>query len=106
MAQLLEATMLLCFGISWPISLVKNIRAKTAKATSVWFILLIMTGYVAGITAKLISHATGYILAVYFLNLAVVSCNLAVWFVNHARDRREEKNRKGADLHVHSAANL
>lgn len=106
MAQILEATMLLCFGVSWPLSLVKNIRSKTAKATSVWFILLIILGYVAGIAAKLIAHATGYILVVYFLNLAVVSCNLAVWFVNHARDRREEKKRTGGEQHDYSAANL
>lgn len=105
MAQILEAVMLICFGVSWPVSLVKNIRAKTAKATSVWFILLILMGYVAGITAKLVSHATGYILAVYFFNLAVVSCNLIVWFCNHARDRMESKKER-SEQHVPHAANL
>ncbi|MBP3313978.1 MAG: hypothetical protein J6K84_04905 [Oscillospiraceae bacterium] len=106
MAQFLEATMLLCFGVSWPISLAKSIQAKTAKTTSVWFILLIMAGYMAGITAKIISHTTGYILVVYFLNLAVVSCNLIVWCMNHSRDRKQEKCQKGETFHVHNAANL
>ena len=52
MAEILETVMLICFGCSWPMSLVKNIKAKTAKGMSVGFTLLILTGYVAGITAK------------------------------------------------------
>lgn len=52
MAELLESTMLICFGLSWPMNLAKNIKAKSAKNMSLQFILLIITGYIAGITAK------------------------------------------------------
>ena len=106
MAQVLEAGMLLCFGVSWPISLVKNIRAKTAKSTSIWFILLILLGYTAGIAAKLLSHAAGYVIVVYLFNFAVVFCNLIVWFFNHARDCREAKHTERRECHVVRAANL
>ena len=51
MANILETIMLICFGLSWPVSAYKNYQARTAKSTSLSFILLIMTGYVAGIGA-------------------------------------------------------
>ena len=51
MASILEATMLLCFGLSWPINALNAWRARTAKATSPAFLALITFGYVAGIAA-------------------------------------------------------
>ena len=65
MAQLLEAIMMICFGLSWPMALVKNIRAKSAKGMSLPFILLIISGYVAGTIAKIISDNITYVLIVY-----------------------------------------
>lgn len=90
MSELLEAAMLLCFGCSWPLSVYKNFKAKTAKNMSLWFILLIIFGYVAGITAKIITGRINYVLAVYILNLVVVSMNLAVYFINKNYDRKSE----------------
>lgn len=92
MTQALEATMLVCFGLSWPINLVKNIKAGTAKSMSLKFILLIIFGYVAGITAKLITGQLTYVLIVYILNILVVSLNLAVYFVNKHKDKVRERN--------------
>lgn len=63
MTNLLEAMMLLCFGFSWPISLVNNYRQRTAHGMSLPFILLIIFGYVCGITAKIVGHKINYVLA-------------------------------------------
>lgn len=90
MANLLESTMLLCFGLSWPISVVKNLKAKTAKSTSLSFILLIIFGYIAGIAAKFYSHNINYVLAVYIFNIVMVSANLVVYFINKRYDRQAE----------------
>lgn len=93
MAELLESTMLICFGLSWPMNLIKNIKAKSAQNMSLQFILLIITGYVAGISAKLYNHRFNYVLVVYLLNLVVVSANVAVYFINRRYDRqRKETN--------------
>ena len=56
MAQILETMMLICFGLSWPISVVKNVKSGTARGMSLPFILMITCGYVAGITAKLLTE--------------------------------------------------
>ena len=103
MSELLEAAMLICFGCSWPLSVYKNYKAKTAKNMSLWFILLIITGYVAGITAKIITGHVNYVLAVYSLNLVVVSANLVVYFVNKGYDHREEHGHVVRAVKCHSA---
>lgn len=91
MAELLETIMLICFGLSWPMNLAKNIKAKSAKNMSLQFILLIIVGYIAGISAKIYSHRFNYVLAVYLLNLIVVSANLVVYFINCRYDKQEQK---------------
>lgn len=88
MGSLLEAVMMLCFGLSWPINVIKAYKARTAKGTSLPFILLITFGYLAGITAKIVSGQINYVLAVYLFNLAVVALNIAVYFRNIALDRK------------------
>lgn len=87
MAQFLEMGMLVCFGFSWPMSLYKNIKAKSAHSMSLPFILLIVSGYVAGIAAKIYSHSINFVLAVYVLNLIIVCVNLVVYFINRRYDR-------------------
>jgi len=91
MAEILETVMLICFGLSWPINLVKNIKAKTAASTSLKFLLLIDLGYVAGIAAKFAAHRINYVLAVYFINLFFVTVNIIVYFINRKNDLKKEK---------------
>ncbi|MBQ8526545.1 MAG: hypothetical protein IJ460_07515 [Clostridia bacterium] len=91
MAEILETVMLICFGISWPMSVYKNIRARTAESMSLGFILMITTGYIAGISAKLAAHRYNYVLAVYIINLIMVSANLVVYFINKGYDRKRSE---------------
>lgn len=88
MGSIFESIMLICFGLSWPLNVIKAYKAKTAKGTSLPFILLIITGYIAGITAKLVTNQINYVLIVYLLNLAIVSLNILVYFRNIALDRK------------------
>ncbi len=98
MTEMLETIMLICFGISWPINLVKNYRLRSAKSTSLTFLLLIWFGYVAGVAAKLIQlfspamkDPTWYLLTIYMINLVMLSANLLVYFRNRQLDRAAEK---------------
>lgn len=89
MAELLETLMLICFGFSWPMSVYKNIKAKSAKAMSLGFIIMITLGYLAGIMAKIQLHHYSYVLIVYIINLIMVAINLVVYFVNRKYDKEE-----------------
>lgn len=92
MGPIFETIMLICFGMSWPLNVIKAYKARTAKGTSLPFILLIITGYIAGIAAKVVTGSINYVLAVYILNLAIVSLNVVVYFRNVALDKRSAKN--------------
>ena len=89
MGSIFETVMLLCFGFSWPMNLIKAYNAKTAKGTSLLFILLIIIGYVAGITAKIVTGQTNYVLVAYILNLAIVLLNLVIYFRNLTLDKKK-----------------
>ncbi|MBQ8642568.1 MAG: hypothetical protein IJ480_10165 [Clostridia bacterium] len=88
MSSVLETVMLICFGLSWPVNVWKNIKARTAKNMSLPFILLISLGYVAGICAKIYAGSINFVLAVYVLNLVMVSANLVVYWINRQYDRK------------------
>ncbi len=90
MYSILETIMLVCFGFSWPLNVIKSYKSKTTKGMSLPFIMLIITGYVAGITAKIISGQVNYVLIAYFLNLAIVSINVIVYFRNVALDKKAD----------------
>ena len=88
MGSILETAMLVCFGFSWPLNVMKAYKAKTAKGTSLPFILLIVAGYIAGITAKVITDQINYVLIAYIVNLAIVSLNIVIYFRNVSLDKK------------------
>lgn len=49
LSNILEAVMLVCFGASWPFSIVKAVRTKVVRGKSPVFLSLIIAGYVAGL---------------------------------------------------------
>ena len=88
MGAIFETIMLICFGLSWPINVVKAYKARTTKGTSLPFILLIITGYLAGITAKIVNGQFNYVLIVYIINLVIVMFNVVVYFRNYRLDKK------------------
>lgn len=94
MGSILETVMLVCFGFSWPLNVIKAHRARTAKGTSLPFILLIITGYIAGISAKLVSGQVNYVLAAYILNLTIVSINVVIYFRNASLDKQHAQEKE------------
>lgn len=87
MIEICEIIMLVCFGLSWPTSLIKNIKSKTAKGMNLPFTCLIILGYVAGMTAKILGKEFTFVFVMYILNLVVVCGNLIVYFINKTYDR-------------------
>lgn len=91
MGSILETVMLVCFGFSWPLNVIKAYKAKTARGTSLPFILLIITGYIAGIAAKIITWQINYVLIAYIVNLAIVSLNILIYFRNYSIDKKSQQ---------------
>lgn len=91
MAEVLEALMLICFGLSWPLNAYKNYKAGTAVGTSWQFIALITLGYFAGIAAKFVSGNLNWVLVVYFINVICIAANWVVYFRNCRLDAQRAR---------------
>lgn len=88
MQQIFEMVMLVCFGLSWPISVYKSFTSHSTQGKSLVFMLAIIIGYIAGITGKLVGGQINYVLVMYCFNLTVVSFDLMLYFVNKRREKR------------------
>ena len=95
MAEIFEIIMVLCFGASWPMNIMRSYRARTAKGKSLAFLLLIILGYIAGIVSKFFNEAymnsfdtKWYVLFFYFLNMFMVSLDVAMYFRNKRLDSK------------------
>ncbi len=98
MSEFLEIVMIVSFGASWPINVMKSYKTRTAKGKSLLFLLLIFFGYVAGIISKFLNQAymadfsqKWYVLFFYFLNLFMVGLDLILYFRNRALDKKREE---------------
>ena len=91
MAQFCEVLMLVCFGISWPFNIAKSLKSRTAKGKSVAFELCIIIGYVCGLAGKFIGGNITYVVAVYVLDLLMVTTDLIITLRNKVLDRMAEK---------------
>ena len=90
-AKILEATMLVLFGISWPFNLMKSIKSKSTKGKSLLFLCLIDLGYIAGITSKFVSttfvwETDWWVFMIYVINFLFVSADLIMYFINRSRE--------------------
>ena len=97
MAEILEIVMILSFGASWPMNVMKSYKARTAKGKSLGFLCLIFFGYIAGIISKFVNEAymasfaeKWYVLFFYFLNLIMVGADLILYFRNKKLDKKKE----------------
>jgi hypothetical protein len=83
-AQLFEAAMLICFGLSWPISILKSWRIKFVRGKSPAFLSLIFFGYLSGITYKLLDAWVNntppeWTTSLYALNAVFVATDLVLY---------------------------
>lgn len=94
MSELFEIIMIVSFGASWPLNVMKSYKARTTKGKSLAFLLLIFFGYIAGITSKLINEAymasfatKWYVLVFYVLNFVMVGADLVMYVRNYRLDK-------------------
>lgn len=93
--------MIVSFGASWPLNIMKAYKSRSTKGVSLAFTSLICIGYVAGIVSKLVAYATigaSYwtfltVLAFvfYWINLVMVSSAIVIYFRNKKIESKENK---------------
>ncbi|MGE4301662.1 MAG: hypothetical protein AB7F40_08680 [Victivallaceae bacterium] len=86
-AQSFEAVMMISFGFSWPISILKTIKAKNPTGKSQAFTALVIVGYIAGIGFKLCGQ-TDWVIVFYMLNACFASTDLLLCIYYMRRNRK------------------
>lgn len=94
-SELLEIIMVVSFGTSWPLNVIKSYKARTTKGKSLPFLLLIFFGYIAGILSKFMSETymasfaqKWYVLFFYVLNFVMVGIDLCLYVRNYRLDKK------------------
>ena len=102
MSEIFEIVMLVTFGASWPLNVMKSYKARTTKGKSLPFLLLIFIGYAAGILSKLVNPAymaviaeKWYVLFFYVLNFIMVGTDLCMYVRNYRLDKKTAEAKNG-----------
>ena len=95
LAELLEIVMIVSFGFSWPLNVIKSYKSRTTKGKSLAFLLLIFFGYIAGISSKFVNESymanissKWYVLFFYVLNFIMVGADLVMYIINYRLDKK------------------
>ena len=96
MAEFFELMMIILFGASWPLNVLKSYKARTTKGKSLGFLYLIFFGYIAGIISKFVNNdymthinEKWYVLFFYVLNFVMVGADLILYYRNKAIDAKK-----------------
>ncbi len=81
-----EALMLLCFGAAWPFSIYKSYRSRQNSGKSVFFLGIVLIGYISGIIHK-IFYNFDPVIYLYGLNGIMVSMDMILYFRNRRYER-------------------
>jgi hypothetical protein len=76
-----EIAMLVCFGAAWPVSIVKSLRTRQVAGKSLFFLVIILVGYAAGILHKAL-YRYDLVIWLYALNAAMVAADIFLYLRN------------------------
>ncbi len=84
--SIFEAMMLVCFGLSWPMNILKSWRTRSAVGKSLAFLLIIEVGYICGMLNKVLVRFD-WVFFLYVLNFCMVGTDVILYFRNRRLDR-------------------
>jgi hypothetical protein len=82
-----EAAMLMCFAAAWPFSIYRSWKSRTSHGKSLFFMLIVVMGYIFGIMNKFLMNDINYVLAFYVLDMALVCIDVSIYLRNRHLDK-------------------
>ncbi len=80
--------MLVCFGLAWPVSIVKSYKAGTNKGKSLLFLIVVFSGYISGIMHKIFFNFDSVVI-LYILNCFMVGVDILLYFRNSVIEKKK-----------------
>ena len=90
LAKILEAMMIIGFGVSWPFAIYKSWKSKSTKGKSIVFMICIFVGYICGIISKFLFHNFNLAFWFYFPNTTLVFIDILLYFKNKKYEKEQE----------------
>ena len=91
-ADLCESLMMIAFGASWPMQIIKTVKTKNPMGKSFTFLWLILLGYLAGVASKIISGKLLTAAALCLcINTVMVATDLTLSLTYLRRLKRQQK---------------
>ncbi|MGM0508709.1 MAG: hypothetical protein ACQERZ_06025, partial [Fusobacteriota bacterium] len=88
--SIFELTMLVCFGLAWPVSVYKSMKTKSTEGKSLGFMYIILIGYIAGITHKII-YSFDIVIYVYIINFLMVVLDIFLYYRNQKYEKAKAR---------------
>ena len=76
-----EIIMLVCFGCAWPVSVYKSLTSKSVEGKSLFFMYIVLTGYISGFFHK-VFYSFDAVIYLYVLNLLMVTTDILLFYRN------------------------
>ncbi len=88
--SIFEAIMLICFGAAWPASIWKSYTSRDNSGKSILFLIIIFTGYIAGIIHKLFYYYD-FVIILYIINALMVLTDIVLYYRNYRLEQDKVK---------------
>lgn len=76
-----EIVMLVCFGAAWPFSIYHSWKTRSNRGKSLFFLIIILVGYVAGALHKFLDDYDP-VVYLYLANMVMVSTDILLFISN------------------------
>lgn len=90
LASILETLMIVSFGVSWPLSIMRSYRSRSTKGKSLMFMCFILFGYFCGLASKIISGTYNLAFWFYIPNICMVTTDICLYFRNKRIEASEQ----------------
>lgn len=78
-----ESIMMITFGCAWPASIYKTFTSRSNQGKSIFFLWLVLVGYVCGTIFQLQAFGSGQrVIYLFFLNTAMVLIDIVLYYRN------------------------
>ncbi|MBI9017683.1 MAG: hypothetical protein JEZ07_10545 [Phycisphaerae bacterium] len=84
--SIFEIGMMACFGAAWPVSIYKSIKSRCNDGKSLYFMIIVLLGYICGVIHKYFYNMDN-VIWLYIFNSLLVFIDLGLYYRNHKRNQ-------------------
>ena len=88
--SIFEIVMLVAFGSAWPFSIYRSWKSRSSRGKSIVFLWIILAGYMAGVTHKLV-YNYDRVIFLYIINFTMVAVDIVLYYYNSFTEINPEK---------------